>query len=423
VRSPGGGWSVRPQNAHPCHLDGANYPSHPRDTDHVERNPLSKTLAIRQLIPCGEWATSRITFYPTRDWSLYGVGRLPSTAEPWFANIAKSGERLHMSHYSQRAPAAKLRLGNIPISGEQAHIFDRVPAGPQSKEHFPTPALYINREVDKDRRASIESELSNAGIRGERICGVDGLAVPPAFTGYFFEGDRLHSKLKPGEVGCYASHLKALSVVVERGIAYALILEDDALLTRDLTQTIDNILANVPEDWDMVYLCREPEHVTKPVACLKQSRMLVRYSRVPATTTGYLISRAGAEKFLVPLKRYWPVDTDIRQPWRFKLEIYGVVPSIVSVAGFDSSIHALGNHSRGRRGIPMPSRHCWTGNPLHTPQGLYFNLKALGPRWWMTCFLRNTHRRVMRTLGLQARKSRPSGEFTMRREKLDTGGQ
>jgi len=33
----------------------------------VERNPLSKTLAIRQLIPCGEWATSRITFYPTRD--------------------------------------------------------------------------------------------------------------------------------------------------------------------------------------------------------------------------------------------------------------------------------------------------------------------------------------------------------------------
>jgi len=221
---------------------------------------------------------------------------------------------------------------------------------------------------------------------------VDGLAVPPTFTGYFFEGDRLHSKLKPGEVGCYASHLKALSVVVERGIAYALILEDDALLTRDLTQTIDNILANVPEDWDVVYLCREPEHAAKPVACLKQSRMLVRYSRVPATTTGYLISRAGAEKFLVPLKRYWPVDTDIRQPWRFGLKIYGVVPSIVSVAGFTSSIHALGNHSRVRRGITMPSRHCWTGNPLHTPQGLYFNLKALGPRWWMKCFVRNAHR-------------------------------
>jgi glycosyl transferase family 25 len=247
--------------------------------------------------------------------------------------------------------------------------------------------------------------------------------VPPAFVRYFFEGDRLHSKLTPGEVGCYASHLKALSVVVERGIAYALILEDDALLTRDLTQTIDNILANVPEDWDMVYLCRDPEHAVKPVACLKQSRTLVRYSRVPATMTGYLISRAGAEKFLVPLKRYWPFDTDIRQPWRFRLEIYGVVPCIVSVAEFESSIHALGDHSRGRRGIPIPSRHCWTGNPLRTPQGFYFNLKALGPRWWMKCFLRNTHRRVMRTLGLQARESQPSGEFTMRREKLDTGGQ
>jgi glycosyl transferase family 25 len=298
-----------------------------------------------------------------------------------------------------------------------------VPASPQGKEHFPTPALYINREVDKDRRASIEAELSNAGIRGERICGVEALAVPPAFVRYFFEGDRLHSKLTPGEVGCYASHLTALSGVVERGFAYALILEDDALLARDLAQTIDTILANVPEDWDMVYLCRDPEHATKPVACLKQSRMLVRYSRVPATMTGYLISRAGAAKFLVPLKRYWPIDTDIRQPWRFRLEIYGVVPSVVSVAGFESSIHALGDHSRGRRGFPIPSRHCWTGNPLHTPQGLYFNLKVLGPRWWMKCFLRNAHRRVMRALGLQACKSELSSEFTMRSVKRDAGGQ
>ncbi len=65
------------------------------------------------------------------------------------------------------------------MSGEQEHILDCVPASPQGKEHFPTPALYINREVDKDRRASIEAELSNAGIRGERICGVDGEAKSP----------------------------------------------------------------------------------------------------------------------------------------------------------------------------------------------------------------------------------------------------
>ena len=309
------------------------------------------------------------------------------------------------------------------MSGEQEHILDCVPAGPLRKEQLPTLALYINREADRERRASIEAELRGAGIRGERICGVEGLAVPPAFARYFFEGDRLHSKLTPGEVGCYASHLKALSVVVERDIAHALILEDDAHLSPGLKRTIENILASVPEDWDMVYLCREPEHAVKPVLPLRQSRMLVRYSRVPSTTTGYLISRAGAEKFLVPLKRYWPVDTDIRQPWRFGLEIYGVVPSIVSPAGFDSSIQPLGKRSRGRRGIPIPSRHCWTGNPLHTPQGLYFNLKALGPRWWMKCFLRNAQRRVIRPLGLQAPESGPSGEFTLRSEKRDTDGQ
>jgi glycosyl transferase family 25 len=363
--------------------------------------------------------------------SLCGLCNIPPAAEPWLANIPMSDERPHMSHCSQRAPAAKLRLVNIPMSVECEHIIDRAPAGLHGEKQFPTPTLYINREVDKDRRAWIETELRDAGINGERICGVEGVAVPPTFVEYFFEGDKLHSMLKPGEVGCYASHLKALSVVVERGLACALILEDDALLSRDFTQTIESILANVPEDWDMVHLCRDPEYAVKPVTRLKHSRMLVRYSRVPATTTGYLISRAGAEKFLRPLKRYWPVDTDFRQPWRFGLEIYGVVPSIVSVAGFTSSIHALGNHSRGRRGIPMPSRDCWTGNPLHTPQGLYFNLKTLGPLWWARCWLHNAHQRAMRILRPQhvsANEREPLGatasaNLTLRSGKSDTGGQ
>jgi hypothetical protein len=108
------------------------------------------------------------------------------------------------------------------------------------------------------------------------------------------------------------------------------------------------------------------------------------------------------------------------------LQIYGVVPALIDHSGrFPSIISAgaKGERSRLRRGLPSPSRHCWSGNPLHTPQGLYFNLKALGPRWWMKCFLRNVHRRVIRTVGLQARESGLFGEFTLRSEKRDAGGQ
>jgi len=288
------------------------------------------------------------------------------------------------------------------MSDKRPHNCYRSQGGSFAENRCTIPTLYINREFAKDRRASIEVELQQAGIVGERVCAVEGTAVLPGFAEYFFEDDRLHSGLKPGEVGAYASHLKALSVVVERGLAYALILEDDAQLPRDLTQTIESILAKLPKDWDIVRLCRDSEHAVKPVGRLGQSRMLVRYSRVPSGAVAYLISQAGAKKFLVPTKRYWPVDTDIRQPWRFGLSIYGANPSVVAhYDKFASSIGLLGGRSRLRRGLPIPSPHCWTGNPLHTPQGFYFNLKTLGLLCWARCFLQNTHRRTARILGLQ----------------------
>ncbi len=237
---------------------------------------------------------------------------------------------------------------------------------------------------------------------GERIGAVEGLAVPAEFRDMFFDGAALHSRLKPGEVGCYASHLKAMKIIVEQGLDYALILEDDAILPADFQTIIAQVLARLPQGWDLVHICKDANRAVKPVADLDHGRRIVRYSRVPETTTAYLVSRSGAEKFLKPIKRYWPVDTDFRQPWRFGLEIYGVDPCIIRPNGrFVSAIHGLGDHSRLRRGLPIPSAHCWTGNPLHTPEGVVFNLKKLGPAAWALCSVHNSMRRIVSMLGLR----------------------
>ena len=264
------------------------------------------------------------------------------------------------------------------------------------------PIFYINRDRDQDRRKSLEKHLTVAGTSGERITAVEGLAVPVDFRDMFFEGTALHSRLKPGEVGCYASHLKTMKIIVERDLDYALILEDDAILPADFHTIVAQVLARLPQGWDLVHICRDTNRAVKPVADLDHGRRIVRYSRVPETTTAYLISRSGAKKFLKPIKRYWPVDTDFRQPWRFGLEIYGVDPRIIRPNGrFVSAIHGLGNHSRLRRGLPVPSAHCWTGNPLHTPEGVVFNLKKLGPAAWVLCSLHNAMRRIVSMLGLR----------------------
>lgn len=260
--------------------------------------------------------------------------------------------------------------------------------------------FYINRDCDLARRESVCAYLAAADLPAERVPGVEGLNVPRQFRGFFFEGDKLHSKLKPGEVGCYASHLVAMQLIVERGLDCALILEDDAILPTDTAKIIADIITTVPRGWDLVHFCRDSNRAVKIIAGLVDDRHLVRFSRVPETTTGYLISRSGAEKFLKPIKRYWPIDTDFRQPWHFGLEIYGVTPSFIRPEGFESAIHLIGNHSRLRRGFPMPSRHCWTGNPLHTPSGVLFNLRKLGPFTWAACAARNASHRIAKIFGL-----------------------
>ena len=275
-------------------------------------------------------------------------------------------------------------------------------ARPAERAAGAPPIFYINRDRDQDRRAALEEHLRVAGMPGERIGAVEGLAVPAEFRDMFFDGAALHSRLKPGEVGCYASHLKTMKIIVEQGLDYALILEDDAILPADFQTIIAQVLARLPQGWDLVHICKDANRAVKPVADLDHGRRIVRYSRVPETTTAYLVSRSGAEKFLKPIKRYWPVDTDFRQPWRFGLEIYGVDPCIIRPNGrFVSAIHGLGDHSRLRRGLPIPSAHCWTGNPLHTPEGVVFNLKKLGPTAWALCSVHNAMRRIVSMLGLR----------------------
>ena len=280
------------------------------------------------------------------------------------------------------------------------------------------PILFINRDCDTERRVSVCNRLRAANLRGERVAGVDGLNVPAAYRDYFFTDGELHSGLKPGEVGCYASHLKAMQLVLDMRCDSALVLEDDAFLHADFPVVLRDALNKIPRGWDLVHLCLGTKRAVKPVADLMGGHRLVRYSRVPENTTGYLISRIGAQKFLRPSKRYWPVDTDFRQPWLFDMQIYGVTPQIISHdLSFESSIKKSGSHSRLRRGFPRPTRHCWTGNPLHTPRGAAFNFRVLGPTTWLRCSAHNLQKKLssmfvagrarvntIRALGLSAKE-------------------
>ena len=107
------------------------------------------------------------------------------------------------------------------------------------------PTLIINLDGERERWAHISAEAERAGLEVERIPAVSGFDVPDRLRHKFFDGSAPvpSSLLLPGEVGCYASHLLAYERIIESGLDWALILEDDVRLTSDFVRTVrDNRL-------------------------------------------------------------------------------------------------------------------------------------------------------------------------------------
>jgi glycosyl transferase family 25 len=201
----------------------------------------------------------------------------------------------------------------------------------------------INLAQASDRLAFMRSQL---GDGFERVEGVHGADVPDFLKGQF------GPELTPGEIGCYASHLVVASTILQRGLPYAVVLEDDALLDADALDVARDAARSLT-DWDVIGLSGAKQ---KPHRCIKAlgARNLVRYSRFPKVTAAYVISRSGCQKLLAPHLRSRPVDVDIRYGWEMGLIGYGVYPPPArQVGGLGSSIPRGG-----------PQRFYWRKAPL-----------------------------------------------------------
>jgi glycosyl transferase, family 25 len=250
------------------------------------------------------------------------------------------------------------------------------------------PVFYINLERDKERRSQIECELKQVNLGAIRI-----RAVGPLLPhGIFAE------TLSAGEIGAYASHMKAWRTLLVSSHPHALVLEDDARVPGNLAELVDLTIDALPKDWDLVHLYDDEGRPARPLCPVGDDHKLVRHARVPRGCVGYLISRSGAQKLSRQELRCWPVDTDFRRPWHFQLNSYGVRPPLVKHdSQFPSAILRAGPRSRRRRGIAI-------SNPLHSFQGAMWNLKRLGLSWWLYSYAVNSSRRLTRAIGRLARR-------------------
>lgn len=215
------------------------------------------------------------------------------------------------------------------------------------------PALIINLDRERGRWAHISSEAARAGLDFERVKAVAGLDVPDHLRSRFFSGDARTpaSLLLPGEVGCYASHLLAYERILESGVDWALVLEDDVRLSDDFVQTVRETIDGLPDGWDIVRLSSRPSRAVMNLTQLESGRHLVRYSKLPKQAGAQLVSAAGARKLLAEGLRVRPIDADLRYGYILGLDTYGVYPPPAEHGGlFRSSIKIAKGSRKDIRG-------------------------------------------------------------------------
>src|SRR5262245_23908593 len=111
------------------------------------------------------------------------------------------------------------------------------------------PALVINLDRSTDRLAHVRAEFARVGMGFERVAAVDGTNLPASLQPYFCNAaGELISKLRPGEIGCYASHL-AIWQRVAVSDTPTLVCEDDITLPDGFRALVNATLAAAPAGW------------------------------------------------------------------------------------------------------------------------------------------------------------------------------
>lgn len=209
----------------------------------------------------------------------------------------------------------------------------------------------INLDRDPDRLAHMLGECRRAGLEATRVPAILGTAMPDWAKPYFLDaGGEIASKLRLGEVGCYASHLVVARRMLDENLPHALVFEDDLALPEDLVPLIEAALAALPTGWDILRLSNPPKSPYAALAGLPGGRDLALYSRVPNNTGAHLLSASGAAKLLAPGLRDRQIDEHLRRPWLLGMETFGIVPAPIRSNIFDrSTIDAMEDRGLGAR--------------------------------------------------------------------------
>ncbi|OEO29811.1 hypothetical protein VW23_024160 [Devosia insulae DS-56] len=157
----------------------------------------------------------------------------------------------------------------------------------------------INLARRPDRRAFMQQQADRLGLVFDYIDAVDAHTDAAEFAEIEVRSG-LHGRISRGDLACTLSHRTFWRRFLASGEAYAVVLEDDAILADDCAQFFADT-GWIPPGADVVKLERYGRH--RPMFMDREtwpahSRRVARFYGKCAGTAGYVVSAAGARMLL-----------------------------------------------------------------------------------------------------------------------------
>ena len=198
----------------------------------------------------------------------------------------------------------------------------------------------INMDKDIDRLKKVTKECDKVNIKFERFPGIKVLDLSQNILDKYVP-EEIQKYGSDGMIGCGLSHLFIWQDAIKKNYKNILVLEDDVKFTYDFNKYLTNIMKELPDDYDILYLgyvetlCRKPtdssfNYIHKPI--------------FPLGTHAMIISNKGLNKLLKIITK---IDDHIDQLIAHnihKLNIYASKKKITNQLWFDSNNSDISNN-------------------------------------------------------------------------------
>ncbi|WP_305845561.1 glycosyltransferase family 25 protein [Photobacterium kishitanii] len=201
----------------------------------------------------------------------------------------------------------------------------------------------INMASSTIRKENITKQLHSLDLNFSIFNAVNGKESDhPLFAMYDDSLSQTYrgKSLSKGQLGCYASHYLLWQKCVELNQPI-IILEDDALIYPKPFMDIINNMPLLTKKYECIRLFdNKRSNFFKLKQMILPHTSIYKFSKGHMSTTGYLLTLAGAKKLLkYSNKWYMAVDIYMDRFWVNQLECYGTVPAcLTNDPAFDSDI-------------------------------------------------------------------------------------